>query len=216
MASSSLKRLPEPSAVRAQGASVDAESLLQPRAFAARLQRADPRVCRGRIAAGARAGAIPRDPGAEPRRVLPDPSLGTARAARHASQAPHPTARAREQLDAIRARARELVARQTHIFEKRVRPQLHSSGIRITDWTNLKKAERDELREGFDVKVFPVLTPLSVDPAHPFHTSRISRSTWWCRPRSQKGPAIRARQGAAAAAALPETAWRAATRAAHR
>jgi polyphosphate kinase len=81
----------------------------------------------------------------------------------------------REQLDAIRARAQELVARQTHIFEKRVRPQLHSSGIRITDWTDLKKAERDELREVFDVKVFPVLTPLSVDPAHPFpHISDLS------------------------------------------
>ena len=74
----------------------------------------------------------------------------------------------REQLDAIRSRAQDLVARQTHVFEKRVRPQLHSSGIGIADWGDLKKAEREELHELFEQRVFPVLTPLSVDPAHPF------------------------------------------------
>jgi polyphosphate kinase len=74
----------------------------------------------------------------------------------------------REQLDAIRARAQELVARQTHVFEKRVLPQLHADGVRITDWADLKKAQREELRKVFDERVFPVLTPLSVDPAHPF------------------------------------------------
>jgi polyphosphate kinase len=74
----------------------------------------------------------------------------------------------REQLDAIRARAQELVARQTRIFEKRVRPQLQADGVQITDWTDLKKAQREELREVFEERVYPVLTPLSVDPAHPF------------------------------------------------
>ena len=39
----------------------------------------------------------------------------------------------REQLDAIRTRARELVARQTRVFEKRVLPELQNDGIRITD-----------------------------------------------------------------------------------
>ena len=74
----------------------------------------------------------------------------------------------REQLDAIRARAQELVARQMHVFEKRVRPQLRTEGLRIMDWADLKKAQRDELEEVFDEQVFPVLTPLAVDPAHPF------------------------------------------------
>jgi polyphosphate kinase len=74
----------------------------------------------------------------------------------------------REQLDAIRARAQELVARQTHLFEKRVLPQLHADGVRITDWADLKKAQREELRKVFEERVFPVLTPLAVDPAHPF------------------------------------------------
>ena len=74
----------------------------------------------------------------------------------------------REQLDAIRKRAQELVARQTQAFEKRVRPQLQGDGIRITDWDDLKKAQREELTAVFEERVYPVLTPLSVDPAHPF------------------------------------------------
>jgi polyphosphate kinase len=74
----------------------------------------------------------------------------------------------REQLDAIRARAQELAARQVQVFEKKVRPQLQAERIRITDWEDLKKAHREELQEAFEEHVFPVLTPLSVDPAHPF------------------------------------------------
>ena len=74
----------------------------------------------------------------------------------------------REQLDAIRARAQELVARQTQVFEKQLRPQLSVDGIRITDWADLKKAQREELGTVFEERVYPVLTPLSVDPAHPF------------------------------------------------
>jgi polyphosphate kinase len=74
----------------------------------------------------------------------------------------------REQLDAIQARVQELVTRQLHVFEKRVRPQLHTEGLRLVDWTSLKKAQRDELGRVFDEQVFPVLTPLAVDPAHPF------------------------------------------------
>ena len=73
-----------------------------------------------------------------------------------------------EQLDAIQARVQELVTRQMHVFEKRVRPQLHTDGFRIVDWKDLKKAQRDELGRVFDEQVFPVLTPLAVDPAHPF------------------------------------------------
>src|SRR5262249_36488278 len=52
-----------------------------------------------------------------------------------------------EQLDAIRTRAQELVARQTEVFEKRVRPRLQAEGVRITDWADLKKAQREELED---------------------------------------------------------------------
>jgi polyphosphate kinase len=74
----------------------------------------------------------------------------------------------REQLDAIRDRVQELVSRQTRIFEQDVRLQLKKGGIRIVDWHDLKKTQREELRKVFDERVFPVLTPLAVDPAHPF------------------------------------------------
>jgi polyphosphate kinase len=74
----------------------------------------------------------------------------------------------REQLDAIRDRVQELVSRQTRIFERDVRLQLKKGGVQIVDWHDLKKTHRGELRKVFEERVFPVLTPLAVDPAHPF------------------------------------------------
>jgi polyphosphate kinase len=74
----------------------------------------------------------------------------------------------REQLDAIQARVRELVARQMQLYESDVRPLLDAGGVRITDWDDLKEPQRHELRQVFEERIFPVLTPLAVDPAHPF------------------------------------------------
>jgi polyphosphate kinase len=74
----------------------------------------------------------------------------------------------RDQIDAIRARAQELVARQNEVFEREVKPRLHAGGIRITDWSALKAPHRRELQHVFEERIFPVLTPLAVDPAHPF------------------------------------------------
>jgi len=74
----------------------------------------------------------------------------------------------REQIDAIRARAQELVAAQMQLFEREVKPLLHAGGVRITDWEDLKGTHRQELRRVFEARIFPVLTPLAVDPAHPF------------------------------------------------
>ena len=74
----------------------------------------------------------------------------------------------RAQIDAIRVRAQELVARQMQIFEGDVRPLLHAGGVRITDWDDLKGPQRQQLQQVFEERIFPVLTPLAVDPAHPF------------------------------------------------
>ncbi len=74
----------------------------------------------------------------------------------------------REQLDAIRDRVQELVARQTQVFEREVRPRLKAGGVQIVDWDDLKKSQREVLRDIFEERVYPVLTPLAVDPAHPF------------------------------------------------
>jgi polyphosphate kinase len=73
-----------------------------------------------------------------------------------------------EQLRAIRARVEPLVARQAAIFTQDVAPALEEHGIRFCDWAGLSDADRAYLDEDFEERVFPVLTPLAVDPAHPF------------------------------------------------
>ena len=74
----------------------------------------------------------------------------------------------REQLDAIRGRVQALVTRKMKVFETEIRPLLRARGVQIADWDDLKKGDREELRRVFDERVYPVLTPLAVDPAHPF------------------------------------------------
>jgi polyphosphate kinase len=74
----------------------------------------------------------------------------------------------KDQLQAIRRRTEELVKRQTTVFNERVAPQLAAGGVHIADWESLKKSQREELRRVFEESMYPVLTPLAVDPAHPF------------------------------------------------
>jgi polyphosphate kinase len=74
----------------------------------------------------------------------------------------------RQQLDAISERVRTLTARQNRMFAKRIRPLLAEAGVRLEEWANLDKVARAHLRDTFERQVFPILTPLSVDPAHPF------------------------------------------------
>ena len=73
-----------------------------------------------------------------------------------------------EQLSSIRKRTEELVLRQTDAFRDEVQPLLADEGIRVSDWAALKKEHRKELGRYFEEQIFPVLTPLSVDPGHPF------------------------------------------------
>ena len=75
---------------------------------------------------------------------------------------------AREQLDAISRRVRLLNKRQNQIWAKSVRPRLDAAGISVVDWEDLRGDDRVHLRQTFEKRVFPILTPLSVDPAHPF------------------------------------------------
>ncbi|HLM95326.1 MAG TPA: RNA degradosome polyphosphate kinase [Acidimicrobiales bacterium] len=73
-----------------------------------------------------------------------------------------------EALRAIGARVTELVERQSHIFLDSVVPALAEAGVRVADWSSLDDADRLHLTEAFNRQIFPVLTPLSVDPGHPF------------------------------------------------
>ncbi|MEV6641122.1 RNA degradosome polyphosphate kinase [Amycolatopsis sp. NPDC051371] len=74
----------------------------------------------------------------------------------------------REQLDYIAKRNQDLVERQTGAFEKHLRPQLAEHDILIVGWADLSGADQLRLSSYFSEQIFPVLTPLAVDPAHPF------------------------------------------------
>ena len=74
----------------------------------------------------------------------------------------------REQLERVTARTQELVQRHSDVFNDDVLPRLEEAGIRIIRWDQLEEGAALKLREYFRDQVFPVLTPLAVDPAHPF------------------------------------------------
>ncbi|MER7211018.1 RNA degradosome polyphosphate kinase [Streptosporangium sp. NPDC000239] len=74
----------------------------------------------------------------------------------------------REELARIAAIADELAQRHSACFHEQLRPQLASEGIEIVRWDDLGRDERTEMRKLFRERIRPVLTPLAVDPAHPF------------------------------------------------
>jgi polyphosphate kinase len=73
-----------------------------------------------------------------------------------------------EQLTMIRARVEELVRRQDHIFLDLIVPGLAEAGVRFASWSSLNSVDRQHLVEVFQRQIYPVLTPLAVDPGHPF------------------------------------------------
>ncbi len=73
-----------------------------------------------------------------------------------------------EQLEVISERLRPLVALQHQHFEQELRLQLAKQGIHILDYIDLNQEQRTYLQNYFEEQIFPVLTPLAVDPGHPF------------------------------------------------
>jgi polyphosphate kinase len=73
-----------------------------------------------------------------------------------------------ELLATLADRTRELADRHARCFREDVNPALAAEGIHIRRWEALDEEERARLADYFRTKVFPVLTPLAVDPAHPF------------------------------------------------
>jgi polyphosphate kinase len=69
---------------------------------------------------------------------------------------------------AIREQVRSLVDRQSTLFTKEIAPELEEAGIRFPEWSELDDTDQGELARVFEERVYPVLTPLAVDPAHPF------------------------------------------------
>ena len=71
-------------------------------------------------------------------------------------------------LQRISDRTRELQTRHAELFARVVAPELKANGIDVVHWSTLSDEEKTALHEYFSSQVFPVLTPLAVDPAHPF------------------------------------------------
>ena len=76
--------------------------------------------------------------------------------------------RPRELYDAMLTRIHELVASQAALFQDEILPALRAEGIDLLRWGQLTVDERARMDELFTERIYPVLTPLAVDPSHPF------------------------------------------------
>ncbi|MGF1471955.1 MAG: polyphosphate kinase 1 [Rubrobacteraceae bacterium] len=80
-----------------------------------------------------------------------------------------------EQLFRIHEHSKEFFATQREILNGELLPMLEQEGIRIVAYNKLNKTEARGLRKRFAEEILPILTPLAIDPAHPFpHISNLS------------------------------------------
>lgn len=75
---------------------------------------------------------------------------------------------AAQQLSAISTRVRRLVDDQYACWREEIQPQLAENGVRFHQYPKVGAAERKYFEKYFEEQIFPVLTPLAIDPAHPF------------------------------------------------
>jgi polyphosphate kinase len=73
-----------------------------------------------------------------------------------------------QQLEEISQRLRPMVIEQHRHFEQVLRPLLEEHGVHLLNYIDLSQEQRNYLRDHFERRIFPVLTPLAVDPGHPF------------------------------------------------
>ena len=73
-----------------------------------------------------------------------------------------------QQLIAIRRAVLPQLIQQAEIFAKAVRPALATAGIHLREWAEVPPEQREAARKFFHASIFPILTPLAVDPGHPF------------------------------------------------
>jgi polyphosphate kinase len=80
-----------------------------------------------------------------------------------------------EQLSRIHEHTEDFFVEQRRVLGEEIFPALEEEGIRVVPHEKLKGAEKRNLRERFAREVLPILTPLAIDPAHPFpHISNLS------------------------------------------
>ncbi len=71
-------------------------------------------------------------------------------------------------LKVISSKTNELVTRQSKVLHENILPELKKHGIEFVTWQDLDETERGYVAKLFQDRIFPVLTPLAVDPTHPF------------------------------------------------
>ena len=92
-------------------------------------------------------------------------------------QTPPDGATAREQLDRIEARVREMLEHAYRCLHELLLPELAAHGVRLLSMADLSTDERATIDGLFENQIYPVLTPLAVDPGHPFpYISNLSIS----------------------------------------
>ena len=80
-----------------------------------------------------------------------------------------------EQLEALRRLAGPIAREQSRICVDELFPALADAGVRLSSWEDLPERAQKELRGRFVEQMFPVLTPLAIDPGRPFpHISSLS------------------------------------------
>ena len=73
-----------------------------------------------------------------------------------------------ESLAMLTAEIHAFVAGQYHCWDQQLLPELRKQGIRLLDWEELDEEARTFAKDYFQREVDPLLTPISIDPAHPF------------------------------------------------
>ncbi len=74
----------------------------------------------------------------------------------------------REVLEQIWDKTSDLMSRHARVFSEEIIPALNEEHIDLVRWSDLDREEQKQCKRLFKDRIFPVLTPLAVDPAHPF------------------------------------------------
>ena len=84
------------------------------------------------------------------------------------SDADSATESTRELCAAVKRELNSLARRQHHLLYDEILPELESRGIRIANRDNLSEEQRRTARSIMEQRIYPVLSPIAVDPSHPF------------------------------------------------
>ena len=141
----------------------------EPRAELAGVQRQGPGTCRRLESSAPGAGSLLVDLCQQPRRVFQVRVSGLHDQIAAGISTVGPDGRTpRKQIEDIRSVVLELGARQEKIFATQILPALNEMNIELLEFDDLTSDERDMIAERFRSRIFPILTPLAVDPGHPF------------------------------------------------